>query len=194
MSLLAVPLSRYAAAEKNDRIEITLEGRAADLGNEVVSFGLPLPYGFLNDPHKVMIVDERGIEFPAAVRSLEPWRTGGKEGSIRSLLIQFKSDFSKEKTQRITVTFNEVRPSNKDFVPVSKTLIEEDGLKGPRVLAVLPAEWLCASGIVGPQIPANRSGVYSSYDRFVEKNFPGSLAYLDSKVYHEWLYDRTSNW
>src|SRR5678809_1211661 len=32
----------------------------------------------------------------------------------------------------------------------------------------------------------------SSYDRFVEKNFPGSLRYLDSQVYSEWLFDRTA--
>jgi hypothetical protein len=71
-------------------------------------------------------------------------------------------------------------------------LIEESGLKGPRVAAVLPAQWLCASGVVGPQVPATQSGDYSSYDRFVERNFPGSLAYLDSKVYSEWLFDRTT--
>jgi hypothetical protein len=51
---------------------------------------------------------------------------------------------------------------------------------------------LCASGVVGPQVPASQSGVYASYDRFVEKNFPGSLAYLNSQVYHEWLFDRTT--
>jgi hypothetical protein len=109
------------------------------------------------------------------------------------LLIQFKADFSTQKTQRVTVTFkarqSHVSPS---FVPVSKTLIDEAGLKGPRVVAILPADWLCASGIVGPQVPASQSGAYSSYDTFVEKNFPGSLAYIDSKVYSEWLFDRTT--
>ena len=193
MSLLAVPLSRYASAETNDRLTVTLEGRAADLGNEIVSFGLPLPSGFLNDPRKVKIVDERGTELTTAVRSLEPWRTGGREGSIRSLLIQFKADFSREKTRRVTVSFNGKRRGNdSDFVPVSQTLIEDNGLKGPRVLAVLPAAWLCASGVVGPQVPAAESGDYAIYDRFVERNFPGSLAYLDSKVYSEWLFDRST--
>jgi len=193
MSLMAVPLSRHAYWARNERVTVTLEGRAQDLGSEIVSFGLPLPFGYLNDARKVRVVDEGGTEIPVAVRSLEPWRTGGREGSIRSVLIQFKSDFSKQKTQRVTVIFNANRSRvDSDFVPVSRTLIDEDGLKGPRVLTVLPADWLCASGIVGPQVPAALSGAYASYDGFVEKNFPGSLKYLDSNVYSEWLFDRTT--
>jgi hypothetical protein len=193
MSLMAVPLSRHAHWSKNDRVTVTLEGRAQDLGNETVSFGLPLPFGFLNDARKVRVVDEGGTEIPIAVRSLEPWRTGGREGSIRSLLVQFNADFSRQKTQRVVVSFKANRSRvDSSFVPVSKTLIDADGLKGPRVLAVLPADWLCASGVVGPQVPAAHSGAYASYDSFVEKNFPGSLKYLDSKVYSEWLFDRTT--
>src|ERR1044072_6862676 len=103
MSLVAVPLSRHWTT--NDRVTVTLEGRAQDLGNETVSFGLPLPIGFLNDPGKVKIVDEHGTEIPVAVRSLEPWRIGRREGSIRSLLVQFKADFSRQKTQRVAVVF-----------------------------------------------------------------------------------------
>src|ERR1043166_5656832 len=103
MSLVAVPLLRWT----NDRgVTVTLEGRAEKLGTESVSFGLPLPFGFLSDARKVRVVDERGVELPAAVRSLEPWRIGRREGSIRSLLIQFKADFSKQKTQRVRVGFD----------------------------------------------------------------------------------------
>src|SRR5690348_12137078 len=92
MSLIAVPLLRHIP---NGGVTVTLEGRAEKLGIETVSFGLPLPFGFLSDSRKVRVVDERGIELPASIRSLEPWRTGGRSGSIRSLLIQFKADFSK---------------------------------------------------------------------------------------------------
>ena len=193
MSLVAVPLLRHTASASDGGITIALEGRAEKLGTETVSFGLPLPSGFLWDAQKVRVVDERGVELPAAVRSLEPWRLSGREGSIRSLLIQFKADFSKAAKQQVKVSFN-ARPRTErvDFVAVSQTLIDQEGLKGPRVAAVLPAEWLCASGIVGPQVPAAESGAYASYDHFVEKNFPGSLRYLDSQVYHEWLFDRTT--
>jgi len=193
MSLLAVPLVRRITWSGTKSVTVTLEGRADNLNDEIVSFGLPLPFGFLHNSAKVTIVDERGAEMPAAVRSLEPWRTGGRDGSIRSLLIQFKLNFSKHKTQRVIVRFDRRRRESEGaFVPVSQTLIDERGLKGPRVAAVLPAAWLCASEVVGPQVPATGSGEYSSYDRFVEKNFPGSLAYLDSKVYSEWLFDRTT--
>ncbi len=193
MSLVAAPLLRHTTWAADRGVTITLEGRAEKLANETVSFGLPLPFGFLRDARKARVVDERGVELPAAVRSLEPWRIGGREGSIRSLLIQFKLDFSREKTQRVKVSFD-VRPRSTqfEFVPVSQTLIDQHGLTGPRVKAVLPADWLCSSGVVGPQVPATESGTYSSYDRFVEKNFPGSLRYLDSQVYHEWLFDRTT--
>src|SRR6185369_10270096 len=186
MALMAVPLLRNTTSRG---VSVTLEGRGEGLGDEVVSFGLPLPFGFLRDAQKVRVLDERGAELPAAVRSLEPWRIGGRDGSIRSLLIQFQVDFSKQKTQHVTVSFNtRPRTPRTDCVPVQQTLIDERGLKGPRVAAVLPADWLCASGIVGPQTPANDS----AYDRFVEKIFPGSLRYLDSQVYSEWLFDRTT--
>jgi len=193
MALIAVPFSHHLSATTADGLTVTLEGRANDLGDEVVSFGLPLPFGFLKDPRKIKLVDEHGTELSSAVRPLELWRTGGRDGSIRSLLIQFKVDFSQQKVRRVTVTFDGRQSRvESNFVPISTTLIDDDGLKGPRVVAVLPADWLCASGIVGPQIPVARSSAYSSYDRFVEKNFPGSLRYLDSTVYHEWLFDRTT--
>src|SRR4030095_13347902 len=193
LSLLAVPLARYSRFLEAKQITVILEGRTSDLGEELVSFGVPLPFGFLNDPYKVRIQNENGTEIAASVRSLEPWRAGGREDSIRSLLIQFKANFSQKRKQRVTVSFNGPRRKiENNFAPVSQTLIDAAGLKGPRVVAVLPADWLCESGIVGPQTPSALSGEYSSYDRFVEKNFQGSLAYLDSQVYHEWLFDLTT--
>src|SRR5678810_1117476 len=126
MSIAAVPLLRHTAWAAPESVTVILEGRAGDLGDEIVSFGLPLPFAFLRDSQKVRIFDERGAEVPAAIRSLEPWRTGGREGSIRSLLIQFKFDFSKRKTQQVTVRFNTRRKHNEaTFVPVSQTLINE---------------------------------------------------------------------
>ena len=182
-----------AVSDRVPHVDVSLEGRAQHLGIEQVSFGLPLPSGFLSDPRLVRVLTEDGQEISAAVRSLEPWRIGGREGSIRSLLIQFKLDFSHERTKRVSIVFQQTRKkSESSFIPIAETLIEQDGLKGPRVLALLPARWLCDSGIVGPQTPNAESGPYSSYDQFVEKNFSGSLAYLDSQVYSEWLFDRTN--
>src|SRR6266567_5441487 len=83
----AVLASDSISETRQRELHVTLQGRATNLGMEVVSFGLPLPPGFLADPRRVRVVTETGEEISAAVRSLEPWRIGGREGSIRSLLI-----------------------------------------------------------------------------------------------------------
>ena len=191
-SVFALPLTPRLRGSRGS-VVVRLEGQADDLGQELVSFGLPLPFGLLTEPTQVRVVAEDGAELMAAVRSLEPWRVSDRAGSIRSLLIQFRLDFSHQKTRQVTISFDRsATRRERDFVPVATTLRDEAGLKGPRVLAVLPADWLCASGVVGPQTPAALSREYSSYDRLVEKNFPGSLAYLDSSAYANWLFDRTT--
>lgn len=191
---MAIPLTgKSAIRPKTREVEVTLYGRASDLGSELVSFGLPLPFGFLDNPQLVKLLDDKDEEIAAAIRSLEPWRVGGKEGSSRSLLVQFSADFSRQQTKRIRIQFHEPRRKKVNtFVAVAKTLVDEVGLQGPRVAAVLPANWLCDSEVVGPQMAASSSAEYALYDHFVEKNFPGSLVYLNSQVYHEWLFDRTT--
>src|SRR5215218_488915 len=88
-------------------LDVTLVGRADDLSKEVVSFGVPLPPGFLSDAGRVVVLDERGEEVAAATRSLEPWRLDGREGgSVRSLLVQFRSDFRTSRTKRVNLLFN----------------------------------------------------------------------------------------
>ena len=172
---------------------VSLEGNAPDLGNELVSFGVPLPPNFLWDAQRLRVFASSGEELNAAVRSLEPWRSSGRDGSIRSLLVQFKLDFRGHERQEIRIAFRQPRQKHlTEFVPVSSTLIDNDGLKGPRVYALLPPRWLCDSWIVGPQTPATESAEYRPYDDFVEQNFPGSLQYLKSQVYHEWLFDRST--
>ena len=93
-------------------VGVTLEGRAAELGQETVNFGLPLPPGFLSNPRRVYVATSAGEEISAAVRTLEPWRIGGRDGAIRSLLIQFQFDFSRERTQRIKIVFQQPRRKN----------------------------------------------------------------------------------
>ena len=114
LSILVFPWRSVGSSPKSHEIEITLLGRATDLADEIVGFGLPLPFGFLNDPGNLKVLDESGTEVTCAVRALEPWRTGGKEGSIRSVLIQFNSDFSTQKTKHIKVRFYERRLKNED--------------------------------------------------------------------------------
>jgi hypothetical protein len=189
-------INRPRPIKPPDKVTVTLVGRAENLKTETVNFGLPLPPGFLDDASLVRVLGASGQEIETAVRSLEPWRVEGKRGSIRSIQIQFRTRFDHEKRQTVKIVFGS--PSRlkhtSHLIPVSDTLIDETGLKGPRVLAIIPAKWLCDSWIVGPQVPAAESGPYSAYDRFVEKNFPGSLKYIDSETYDHWLFDRTTCW
>src|SRR6266478_1049472 len=70
-----------AGSTRPREVDVTLVGRATNLGKELVSFGLPLPPGFLSDARRVRVLTETGEEIGAAVRPLEPWRIGGRVGS-----------------------------------------------------------------------------------------------------------------
>jgi hypothetical protein len=182
---------RPTPAKPAPRVEVTLLARAAHPETELVSFGVPLPPGFLSDPSLVRVVDVAGVEVPAAVRVLEPWRTDGREGSIRSVLVQFEMNFARSRRQNVAVLFGKARSKRREQVtPVVETLLDRDGLVGPRVWATLPARWLSESWVVGPQVPASASGTLAAYDRWVELNFPSSLRYMRSTEYDHWLYDR----
>ncbi|HEY8560332.1 MAG TPA: hypothetical protein VIL74_08135 [Pyrinomonadaceae bacterium] len=175
---------------------MTLFGETGNLGLETVNFALPLPPGLLSDARRAAVLDETGEEIPAAVRFLEPWRAAGKTRTgLRAIQIQLPLNFTGLKTRRLTIVINRARKkTHGDFVPVAQTLFEENGLVLPRVLAVLPADWLCLSLVAGPQTPAREAGDLAGYEALVERNFPGSLKFIDSKIYHEWLFDRTSAW
>ena len=192
---LSANIDRPRAAKPPQEVAIVVVARASDAGREVVNFGLPLPPGFLHDAELVRVYGEDGAEIEAAVRSLEPWRIDGKQGAIRSLQIQFRADFRGRARLPVRIAFGKRRTKNSAaFVPVPETLMDREGLKGPRVLALIPAKWLCDSWVVGPQVPASESAAYSGYDRLVEKNFPGSLEYIASTRYDHWLFDRTTCW
>src|SRR5690606_34677097 len=90
---------------------------------------------------------DAGVELPAGRRelALHP------DGSIRSIQIQVETAVGGGKA--LQVRFG--RPATTPplaLVPVSTTLSPSDGTQGPRVWARLPASWLVASGLVGPQL------------------------------------------
>src|SRR4026208_1840514 len=129
LSAFAIPLTRHRLLPRAGSVVVRLEGQTDDLRNELVSFGLPLPFGFLSEASRVRVVAEDGSELIAAVRSLEPWRVGGRAGSIRSLLVQFRLDFSQQKSREVTVWFDR-RPKKtaSEFLPVANTLRDAKGL------------------------------------------------------------------
>ena len=150
-------------------------------------------------PARIHVPDDRGREIVSSVRILEHWRVppgrpSDRAGAaIRSVQVQFRVDLDGTRPARVHIFIGEPRRNVPDrLVPNAETLIDAEGLKGPRVLPLLSADWLCASELVGPQTPAHAAGALSAYERFVERSFPGSLQYVDSDVYHHWLFDRSS--
>jgi hypothetical protein len=175
---------------------ISLVSRIGPARQELVNLGVPFPPARLFDPGPHPLADERGREILSAVRTLSTGAilpTAGADASIRSVQLQFPIDMDGTRPSRVRLAIGERRSSVSDrFAPVAGTLIDPAGLKGPRVLPLLSPDWLCAAGVAGPQTPAHAAAAFGGYERFVERSFPGSLRYIDSDVYHHWLFDRSS--
>lgn len=187
------PVARPTRFSLPPQIVVRLDAQVPDARLEAVMFGVPLPPGALQDLSRVQLLDVKGQEIDASIRPLETWRIDGHDGSIRSIGVSLRADFSTKRSQAVRIVFNappRAHVGTLQPVSIEETLIDPSGLEGPRVRAVLPTGPMCASWIVGPQIPAVSSGLYKGYDRFVERSFPESLKYLDSDVYHHWLFDR----
>ncbi|HEY7292347.1 MAG TPA: hypothetical protein VH583_21090 [Vicinamibacterales bacterium] len=199
MGVAGLPFAFREPIVQGRSTPLTLESRVGAARRELVNVGVPFAPGLVSDPNRIRIETDRGKVVPVSVRVLERWR--GRPGapaqneSIRAAQLQFHFDFVSELPAGVTLIVSD-RTSrvSKDVMPVHGTLLAADGLEGPRVAARLSPEWLCASEVAGLQTPAGRSGQLSGYDRFVERSFPGSLRYIDSSVYHHWLFDRTSTY
>ena len=192
---LGVAAARPAAAATTVTVRLSLRGPAS--GPVPVAFGVPLPPGRLDDPARVRVLDAGGRALAADVQALESWRVGGREGSVRAIGIRLRAAADAPAQQVLRVEFNgtaRARSRPVSPIPFEDTLIDPAGLQGSRVRALLPAQWLCESGVVGPQAVARASGPYAGYEQFVARSFPESLKYLDSDVYHHWLFDRTATW
>jgi len=111
------------------------------------------------------------------------------------VLVQLVIDVGAGRPRRVYVSFERApRDVIEPLAAVPDTLVTSDGLAGPRVLALLPARWMCASGLVGLQVAAADAGRHAAYDAYVERSFPGSLACLTSDQFADWLYDRPTCW
>ncbi|HWB74084.1 MAG TPA: FG-GAP-like repeat-containing protein [Nannocystaceae bacterium] len=133
-----------------DSVDVELIPDAGVTGVQRVNFAVPLAAGQLADETLVVVTHE-GAAIAAGTRGLAP----RGDGSFRAMQIQIDLDVGAGTT--ITVGLGaagELEPLA--LVPVEETLVMPDATAGPRVWAILPAEWTSGSGVVGPILPASQ--------------------------------------
>lgn len=168
-------------------VMVHLVPRAGVSGQQRVNFAVPLPRGMLTSIANVR-VRRGGADVAAGRRALAMY----PGGSIRSVQIQFDIQISGPVDVEVRIGEAAVAGSV-PLVPVANTLVSSGGAQIPRVWASLPAQWLSASGVFGPQVTeASVAGTplaawsdlcdYGAYDNDA---FLGEMG--DGAV---WLYDR----
>jgi hypothetical protein len=140
------PAPAPAPAPASSSVDVTLTPAAGVSGSHRVNFAVPLPRGRLFDPTRLRVL-AAGVELSSARRALALH----PDGSVRSVQIQVDTGVAAGTILQVRVGEAPTRPALA-LVDVSTTLVTADGTLGPRVWARLPAAWLSASGITGPQI------------------------------------------
>jgi hypothetical protein len=195
-------------APPGDLVKVTLLPPANAPGECIVSFGLPFGPGWLRDDTLVRVADERGEELPIFTRPLAHWHVEPGGGSLRSVLVQFALRFSARSPRTVTVAWDRPRTCRRaSGVSVSDTQVAltqealgEPGrslaftYRSPRVLALLPAEWLCASLLAWQQVPVAQNTVAPWFDEHLEASFPGSLPNIAATDYSAHLFDRPATY
>lgn len=158
-------------------------GKAADVP---VSMGIPFPPGMLRDTRLLRILDERGVEIPAAVQATLKWYA--RDGSVRAARVQFHAHLADDKQ---TFFFAVGEPRQRDLAgwPDAADLIDGgQGIPVPAALATLTPTWLCDSLIAGPQLPAEPGEAYANYVS-TQFEWARKLPVDDPTA---WLFDRPS--
>ncbi len=168
-------------------VTVTLQPASGVSGTQRVNFAVPMPRGALLDPDRVRVMDG-SVELSAARRELALW----PDGSVRSVQLQVTTPVASGKT--LTVRLDEApTTATGTMVAVSTLLVVADGTAGPRVWARLPAAWLVASGVTGPQVTeASVDGTnLDAFDNVCNYASYGVSAFLPLQASKDvWLYDR----
>ncbi len=168
-------------------------------GMHVVSFGVPFGQGVLADDAAIRVTDAAGNEVAAFTKPLAYWGTDGKKGRIRSALVQFEMEFAGKAAKKVTITWDKPRTKvRKEQTPTAQTQDvrkdEDFEFHCPKVLATLPADWLCASGVAWQQVPANANKSADWFDKHLVEQFPGSVKNIATQSVEAHLYDRPATY
>lgn len=159
--------------------------RNAGTGADVaLSVGIPFAPGVLRDARQLRILDENGIEVPAAVQPTLSWSF--KDGSIRAVRAQFRVRLTAS-AQTFYFAVGEPRTHDLPGWPYVNGLVDGgQGFAVPAALATLTPAWLSGSLIAGPQQPATNGEPYANY---VAAQFKWA-AKLPASDPTAWLFDR----
>lgn len=139
---------------------------------QLVTFGVPFPRGSITQAEltRLRVLDARGVEIPAFVEQLTPWRHAANAAldgtSVRVARVQFRYSFSagypNAETIRIEWGYTPrgqslaslENPRNGWQAVTTGSFVAADGVSEPRVYAVLPSSTL-SKGLLklGPMRP-----------------------------------------
>ncbi len=168
-------------------VDVTLQPRAGVADIQVVNFAVPLAPGQLVDATRVRVL-KGGSEISAARRAL----ARHPDGSVRSVQLQVQTAVATGTMLQVRINEAATTPALA-LVAVSTTLEPADGTLGPRVWARLPASWLSASGVTGPQVPESvvDGTALDAFDNVCDYANHATSQFLSLQTSKDvWLYDR----
>lgn len=195
-------------APPGQSVTITLLPQVEVAGKCLVSLGLPFGPRWVMGDVQIRVTDAQGREVPTYTRPLARWWSEGDGESLRSVLVQFEHEFAGRAPSSVTITWDQPRTKRRNReVAVADTQVEVRhdpttrperyltfSYRVPRVLPVLPADWLCASLLAWQQVPAARNTVAPWFEQHLAASFPGSLPSLSAREYSAHLFDRPATY
>ncbi|WP_136258877.1 hypothetical protein [Rhodanobacter lindaniclasticus] len=181
------PIARLAPGGIDAQWQTITLHRHGAVGDRVaVTIGIPFPPGMLHDARQVRIEGARGQLVPAHVEATLRWHFDG--GGIRAVRAQFHATLAGDSAQlRFALAPAGAATSAAPGWPYADELVDgPDGVRVPGVLATLSPQWMAASLIAGPQVPAVPPG---AYDRYFEAQFAWARK-LPRSDGSAWLFDR----
>jgi hypothetical protein len=182
-----------ALSEPNDVLQQRATGVAVQLvprpgtsGLERVNFAVFAPKGLVATAQHVRVL-RAGTEIRSARRGLATF----SDGTFRSVQIQIDVTISAPLTLDVRLGEAATTPSL-TLASVESTLSPANGMLGPRVWALLPANHMSSLAAMGPSLPeASSSGALAAWQRICDYSRFDTDAFLalesDASV---WLYDR----